>query len=382
MNGMGVDTGLRVMLRHQFEDGPALNVSFDAPMGVTALFGRSGAGKTSVVRAVAGLLHADKARIEVGGRVLSDTDAALHVPVHQRRVGYVFQEPRLFPHRDVRGNIRYGALRDLPEARLRNVTDMLGITDLLPRAPATLSGGEAQRVAIARALLSDPAVLLMDEPLASLDAGRKAQVLPFLERISAQAGVPILYVSHDMAEVARLADTLVVLDAGQVVAAGPAQDILSDPALVPHLGVQNAGAVLPGTLMQQDAGDGLSMVAVPGAHLLVPRVDAQTGAALRLRIPATDVMLATDKPKSLSALNILPAQVTAIEEGRGPGVMVRLSVGEAAILARITQRSAKAMALGPGSSVYAILKTVSVAPTAIGTAPLPARPDPLSLPQT
>lgn len=367
---------LSVEISHAFESF-TLDMAFDAPAGVTALFGRSGAGKTSLIRAVAGLLQPDHARISVRGRSLCDTDAGIELPPHHRRVGYVFQEPRLFPHKRVEGNILYGAPRSLPPKHRDTVVEMLGLGPLLDRRPAHLSGGEAQRVAIARALLSQPDVLLMDEPLASLDATRKAQILPFLERLRSESGVPILYVSHDMAEVARLADTLVVMADGRSVAAGPAHDVLSDPALVPHLGVQNAGAVLAARLVTPQAGDGLSEIAVGDARLIVPEIAAQAGAPLRLRIPATDVMIARTRPEGLSALNILPVTIVAIEAGRGPGVMVQLALQEARLLARITQRSANAMKLAPGQTVFAIVKTVSVAPGAIGVAPLQPGQSPL-----
>lgn len=363
---------LSLSLRHRFAGGAALDLAFEAPGGVTALFGRSGAGKTSVIRAVAGLLAPDEARITLAGRVLTDTGAGIALPPHQRRVGYVFQEPRLFPHRSVLANILYGAPRGMRRAQRDRVVEMLDIGAVLSRRPATLSGGEAQRVAIARAILSAPDILLMDEPLASLDVARKAVILPFLERLRAEAGLPILYVSHDMAEVARLADTLVVIEGGACVAAGPAERLLSDPALVPHLGVQNAGAVLAGRLKTPNAGDGLSEVAVPGGTLTVPRIIAPDGAPLRLRIPATDILLAQSRPEGLSALNILPVTVTDVAQGRGPGVMVRLALGEAHLLARITARSARQMALAPGAQVFAVIKTVSVAPGAIGGAPLPS----------
>ncbi|MGR3503308.1 molybdenum ABC transporter ATP-binding protein [Pseudaestuariivita sp.] len=360
-------SGFDVVLKHRFAGGAALDISFASSAGVTALFGRSGAGKSSVIRAVAGLFEPDAAEITVAGERLDGV--GVRVARHCRQLGVVFQEARLFPHMSVARNIAYGA-SGLPPERLSRIEEMLGLGPLMDRRPATLSGGEAQRVAIARALACQPRALLMDEPLASLDAARKAKVLPFLEALRAEAGVPILYVSHDIAEVARLADTLVLLEGGTVVASGPATDLLSDPALVPHLGVQNAGAVLPGTLAKRHAGDGLSEIALPAATLLVPEVEAPEGSPLRLRVPATDVMLARTRPEGLSALNIVPATVTGIEEGRGPGVMVQLALGPSRLLARITRRSARALDLAPGTEVFAILKTVAVAPGAIGAAPL------------
>ncbi|KNG94461.1 hypothetical protein ATO11_08525 [Pseudaestuariivita atlantica] len=375
---------LDIAIGHRFgPDGPALDVAFTAPPGVTALFGRSGAGKTSIVRAVAGLLKPDVARIVVGERVLCDSTKGLWVPVHRRRTGYVFQEPRLFPHRDVLGNILYGAPGRSLSQDDEAIVDMLGLRDLLRRNPATLSGGEAQRVAIARALVSRPDMLLMDEPLASLDSTRKAQILPYLERLRAEARVPILYVSHDISEVARLADTLVVLDRGTSMAAGPAVDLLADPALARHIGALNTGAVLSARLSRADAGDGLSEIDLNGVRMLVPQVAARPGAALRLRIPATDVMLAATRPEGLSALNVLPVRIVAVEDGRGPGVMVQLELadtteGPVRLLSRITRRSARALDIRAGASAFAILKTVSVAPAAIGGAVLTPSGAPLS----
>jgi molybdate transport system ATP-binding protein len=339
----------------------ALDVSFDAPRGITALFGRSGAGKTSVVNAVAGLLCPDNGRIVLNGRVLFD-GGGTSVPVHARRVGYVFQDARLFPHLTVRGNLLYGARDD---TGLDRIADLLDIAPLLSRRPGALSGGEAQRVAIGRALLSEPELLIMDEPLAALDGARKAEILPYLERLRDETGLPILYVSHSVEEVARLATTLVLLDQGRVVRAGPAAELFSDPALTPVFGPRAAGALLTGRVAAQHA-DGLTEIAVSGGRLLLPAVDADTDAPVRIRIAAQDVMLSLSRPKDVSALNILPVEVTELLSGHGPGVMVQLRCGEDLLLARITRRSAGVLGLVPGMSCFAVLKTVSVAQGAVG----------------
>lgn len=346
-----------------------LDVAFEGRGGVTALFGRSGAGKTSVVEAVAGLIRPDRARIVLGGDVLADTGAGVMRPAHKRRVGYVFQDARLFPHLTVRGNLIYGARFAPPGAArpLDDVVDLLGIADLLDRRIGGLSGGEAQRVAIGRALLAAPRLLLLDEPLAALDAARKAEILPYLDRLQG-AGLPILYVSHDVSEIARIADDIVVLDAGRVTRAGPLAEVLADPATVAATGVRGAGAVVTGRVTAQHA-DGLTEVAAAGGALFLPHVAVPVGAALRVRIEAQDVLIARAPPEGLSALNILPARIVSVTEGTGPGALVQLRAGEATILARITRRSARALELAPGHSVHAIVKSVAVAAGDIAPGP-------------
>ena len=346
-----------------------LDVAFEAPAGVTALFGRSGSGKTTVVDAVAGLLAPERGRVALEGRTLLDTEAGVRVPAHRRRVGYVFQDARLFPHLSVRRNLLFGrrfAPRGAALEEPGRVVDLLGIGPLLERRPGALSGGERQRVAIGRALLAGPRLLLMDEPLASLDEPRRAEILPHLERLRDEARVPILYVSHSVAEVARLATTVVVLEGGRVVRAGPAAEVLADPEAVPALGRREAGAVLPARVAGHDETDGLTELAVSGGRLWLPRIDAPPGALLRVRIEAQDVILALAPPEGVSALNVLPATVTAIREGEGPGAAVGLRAGEDRLLARITRRSVRALALAPGAQVYAVLKAMSVAPRDVG----------------
>ncbi len=330
--------------------------------GVTAIFGPSGSGKTSLINAIAGLTAPQEAFIQIGDRVLNDTARDIFVKPHQRRVGYVFQDARLFPHMTVAQNLRYGADAATP---LGDVAALLGIEKLLDRRPATLSGGEGQRVAIGRALLSQPDVLLMDEPLASLDQARRDEVLPYLDQLHRFSGTQVFYVTHSMAEVARLADTIVLLKNGRVSRAGPAMDILSDPAAVPDIGVREAGAVLQATLARPDAGDGLSALTTSQGTIYLPHVDAPAGAAMRVRILASDIILSRDRPDGLSALNILPATVTNLQEGAGPGVAVALVSGQDRLVARVTRRSARALKLKPGVSCFAIIKSVSVAPGAV-----------------
>lgn len=353
---------IEVDVKHSFP-GFELDATFEAPLGVTALFGQSGSGKTSVVKVVAGVLKADQARIVVDGTVLEDSAKGLRLPVPSRQIGYVFQEPRLFPHMSVLGNLRYGMRGD----DLENVVGMLGIEGLLTRRPGALSGGEAQRVAIGRALLTRPRMLLLDEPLAALDDARKAEILPFLERLRDEAGMPILYVSHSVAEIARLATTVVAMDAGRVVRSGPAADVLSDPDVVRVIGVRDAGAVVQARVVAHHA-DGLTELNWSGGTLWLPRLATAPGLEVRVRIEAQDVMLAAVRPEGISALNVVPVTVTSLRDGVGPGVMVQLRAGGDLILARVTGRSATAMELAEGWQGFAVVKSVAVASGDVGAA--------------
>lgn len=357
---------LSVRFAYRFGDF-SLDVAFEAPSGVTALFGRSGSGKTTVVNAVAGLLKPAAGRVQLDETVLFDSERRISVPVHHRRLGYVFQEGRLFPHLSVRQNLLYGRwfARNRSGAGFDHVVEMLGIGDLLARQPARLSGGEKQRVAIGRALLANPRLLLMDEPLASLDDERKAEILPYLERLREETEIPILYVSHSMAEVARLATTLVLMEKGRVVRAGPAADMLSDPENVPALGVRSAGASLHATVAAQEE-DGLTRLEATAGPLFLPRIEVPMGTRISIRILAHDVILSRSRPEGLSALNVLPATVTAVRLGDGPGAIIQIRAGDDLLLARITRRSALALALEPGADCFAILKSVAVAQSAVG----------------
>jgi molybdate transport system ATP-binding protein len=359
---------ISVAIRHGFA-GFTLDASFDAPPGVTALFGRSGAGKTTVVNAVAGLLRPEAGRIAVAGEVFVDMGRGIFLPPHRRRVGYVFQDGRLFPHLSVRQNLAYGArFAGSRAGDMGRVVELLGIGPILSRRPGALSGGEGQRVAIGRALLSNPRLLLLDEPLAALDAERKAEILPYIERLAGETGIPILYVSHAIGEVARLATTLVVLAGGRVVRAGPLAEVMGDPEAAPALGLREAGAVI-GARVVGHAADGLSELAFSGGALFVPRIAAPEGTEVRMRILARDVVLARTRPEGISALNILAVTVTRLKAGEGPGVMVGLKAGDEALLARITQRSATAMGLAEGMEIFAVLKSVAPAQEDVAARP-------------
>jgi molybdate transport system ATP-binding protein len=342
---------LRVKLEHRFP-GARLSVDFTVPPGVTALFGPSGAGKSSVLLAVAGLLRPDRAEITLDG-------SPLPAAPHRRRTAVVFQEARLFPHLSVRQNLTFGTRWAPPGGPgFAEVTDLLGLGALLDRPPLTLSGGEAQRVAIGRALLSHPQVLLMDEPLSALDAPRKAEILPWLEALVAKTRLPVLYVSHALPEIARLAQRMVVLDRGSQRAEGAVEDLLSDPDLAPLIGLTEAGSVIEAVVSGTDL-DGLTRAETPGGPLFLP-LAAAPGATLRLRLPAQDIILSRSRPEGLSALNILKARILHLSEAEGT-MLVQLALGPQRFLARITPRSARALSLAPGQEVHAILKTVALA---------------------
>ena len=341
----------------------ALDIRFAGIGGVTALFGRSGAGKTSTVQMIAGLMKPDSGRIAIGARVLFDGDKGLDTPAPQRRVGVVFQEGRLFPHLTVRRNLLY-AKAARGNGRFDGVIGMLGLETLLERKPATLSGGEQQRVAIGRALLSDPEILLMDEPLASLDAARKAEILPYIERMRDEAGLPIVYVSHQIEEVARLADRIVLLSEGSVAATGSVDEIFSRPDLMPLTGRFQAGAVLDARVAEQNLSGKMSRLAIPGASLWVPSVPLPVDSPMRIRIRARDVSIALEKPERISIRNVLPGTVHAVVESDGPFRTVTIAVadetGESRIAATVTASAVRDLGLTPGLPVFALIKSVAM----------------------
>ena len=347
----------------------ALDIAFEAPMqGVTALFGPSGSGKTTVLRCVAGLQRLADGRLSIGGELWQDGSAFR--PPWERAIGYVFQEASLFPHLSVRRNLLYGhrrALRGGAKAatRFEEVVALLGIEPLLERAPLRLSGGERQRVAIGRALLAQPRLLLMDEPLAGLDRFSKDEILPYLEALHAALSIPILYVSHDLAEVERLADHLVLLEAGRTVAAGALQDLQADPAL-PVARLPEASVALTATVAGYDPEYALTTLELEGGTILVPGECGPGGRVRRIRVRASDVSLAREPSTTSTILNILPA-VVAAAEAQGPAqmnVVVRLgAAGQGArLLARITRRSWVTLGLRPGDRIHAQIKSIALAP--------------------
>ena len=351
-----------VQLRHRLA-GFQLDVAFafGDRAGVTALFGPSGAGKSTVINAIAGLLKPEFGRVALGGETLLDTERGISVPARERRIGVVFQDARLFPHLNVKANLLYGFQRAREKgeaARIDGVIALLALERLLDRRPRTLSGGEKSRVALGRALLMNPRALLLDEPLAALDAARKAEILPYLDRLVRETKIPMLYVSHLLDEVARLADRMVVIDKGRVIAEGSLfevtqrLDLIAGKELLP-------GAVLEARILGHDDAHGLTELTLAGESLVVTRIDKPAGDTVRIRIDAPDVMLALSRPEGVSANNILAASVAAIEES-GTHADIQLSLKEARLIARITRRSLERLALKPGAQVFAVVKSVTI----------------------
>ena len=346
------------------------------PRGVSALFGPSGSGKTTCLRLLAGL-DRGAGTVRVLGEAWQDDARGVFVPVHRRSVGYVFQDHALLAHLSVEGNLDYGRKRARAAGRIVEdgaaraagaggiddaaVIGVLGIGALLERRPGGLSGGERQRVAIAQALLAQPRVLFLDEPLAALDAARKLEILPYLERLRDELAIPIVYVSHAMDEVARLADHLVLLDEGRVLAAGPIAEILARLDLPTAL-AEDGGVVIEGTVAGHDEPNGLTRIAFAGGELWVGRVERPVGAAVRARALARDVSLALQAPGPSSVLNVLSARVVEVRDLGPDRVNLRLAIGDGpvALLARITRRSQVALGLGPGAAVHALIKSVAL----------------------
>lgn len=341
----------------------SLDVDLHLPgRGVTALFGSSGSGKTTFLRVIAGLERAANACIEINGEVWQDDACGIFLPTHRRALGYIFQEASLFAHLDVQRNLEYG-MRRIPLAQrrvsLEQAVALLDIGHLKQRKTNKLSGGERQRVAIARALATSPKILLMDEPLAALDLKRKAEILPYLERLHDELDIPVLYVSHAPEEVARLADHLVLLENGRAVASGATNDLLTRLDLDIAHG-DSAAALITATIVSHDPEYHLSCAEFSGGQLLLPRQTSTIGRQVRIRIQARDVSLSLAPQRETSILNIVPATVTEISDDAAGQVMIGLDANGTRILARITRKSAVGMGLLPGRSVYAQIKGVAI----------------------
>jgi molybdate transport system ATP-binding protein len=349
--------------------GFTLDAAFTVPAtGITGLFGPSGCGKSSVLRCLAGLQYLPGSTCDVDGEVWQDD--AIFLKPHQRPIGYVFQEASLFQHLSVKANLLYGAPRDRGPAQagaigFDEVIDLLGLNKLLERSPRNLSGGERQRVAIGRALLSQPKLLLMDEPLSALDRLTKDEILPFLERLHARLSLPVIYVSHDIAEIERLADHLILMQAGRVLAVGPLREVQSDPSL-PLATARDAAVNFDATVDSYDPTYGLVTLQIDGGRLLVPAAPIEAGAQRRIRIAAGDVSLAREAPQHSSILNALPACVVASSPIGANETLVVLALGRdgrgARLLARVTRRSWDHLQLADGVAVYAQVKGVALAP--------------------
>ncbi|MCB2129706.1 MAG: molybdenum ABC transporter ATP-binding protein [Rhodobacteraceae bacterium] len=350
-------TGLDLNIRLQRLNF-TLEIDLDIALsGITALFGRSGAGKSSLLRVIGGFERAE-GRLRYGGSLWQDRGH--FVPPYRRGVATVFQSPTLFAHLDVAGNLAFAARRAGRTGDLAAMAGRFGLTALLKQPVHTLSGGEAQRVALARALLTDPKLILMDEPISALDQAARSEILQYIEALRDETKVPILYVSHSVAEVARLADRILLLEEGRVLGFGPTAAILSDNAAGPAFGGEEPGSLISARVAAMTA-DGLCALRFSGGTILTPDPLGAEGTEVRLLIRARDVMLATERPAGISALNVLPATVSAIEPVGPVSALVRLDCGGTALGARITQRSVKALGLTPGAPCHAILKTVALA---------------------
>ncbi len=341
-----------------------LDIDFTAPVpGITALFGRSGCGKSTAISLIAGLLSPEQGRVKIGDDMLVDTDSRVEVDARHRRIGVVFQDARLFPHLSVLGNLQYGARRvphGLPAPiRFDDVVELLGLGALTSRRPHELSGGEKQRVALGRALLSQPRLLLLDEPLASLDLARREEVLPYLEKLRDTLAIPIVYVSHQFDEILRLATRVVLLDSGRVVAHGDLATVSRHPALREIVGPDAVGAVMSGVVDGTDDA-GLTMVRMGDAQLVVDE-PAPVGQRIQIQVLARDVILAASRPVGLSVRNAVAARVVSVTPDVGRAVLVELDIGRAAtLLARITARASQELELAPQKEVWALIKAVSL----------------------
>jgi len=350
-----------------------LEARFESHGQLTALFGPSGSGKTSLINMIGGLLRPTTGRIEANGQVFVDTRARVFVPKHRRRIGYVFQDARLFPHMTVAQNLRYGSWFTPAAERyadLDQIVRLLGIEHLMDRRPTSLSGGERQRVAIGRALVASPRLILMDEPLASLDEARKAEILPYIERLRDELQIPIVYVSHSIGEVARLASDIVVMDKGKVTAVGATADIMLRTDLFSYENRAEEGAVLEMDVVARDERFDIGVLRSEAGEMRVPGLKALVGDRVRLRVRARDVMLALEKPERISGLNVLKGSVLSLEKSQGAHVDVIVDCNGQSIVARITRLSAQTLPITPGIKVFAVVKSVSLDGSSAG----PVRP--------
>ncbi len=352
-----------ILARFQLDYGEfKLDVDLELPAaGITVFFGHSGSGKTTLLRCIAGLQQAAQGFLEINGSIWQDSGRGLFLPTHKRPLGYVFQEANLFPHLTVRDNLHFGLkrLKKKPDlTNLEQTVELLGIDHLLERLPERLSGGERQRVAIARALALNPEILLMDEPLASLDFKRKQEILPFLSRLHQQLDIPVLYVTHSQQEVAQLADTLVIMENGHILAAGPLSETQNrlEVALIQD---RDATTVWQATVAEHEPEYHLTQVAFAGGFLSLPAMEAKIGTPLRVQIYARDVSIALEAPVATSILNVLPAIITDLADNQGGQSVVMLKVGSETLLAHITRKSALLLGLHTGMSVFAQIKGTS-----------------------
>jgi molybdate transport system ATP-binding protein len=360
---------IEAQIRHKF-GAFILDVAISVEQpGVTVLFGPSGSGKTTTINAFAGLFRPRQGRIVIGDHTVLDTQRSVDVPASERRIGYVFQDARLFPHMSVRDNLRFGwrRTRNADLAILDDVTALLGLEPLLGRKPAKLSGGERSRVALGRALLTDPQLLLLDEPLAALDTARREEILPYIETLRDRARIPMFYVTHSVEELSRLADQVVVLNAGRITSTGNVFDLLSDLEFSRLTGTPSYGAVIPVRVAGQREADGLTTLSFDGGEITVPRIERATGTALRVRVRAEDILLAREIPNGISANNVLSATVTSIHSHDGVHADVQLSCGGVRLVARITRASLVRLQIATAMELFAIVKSVTIDPRIVGS---------------
>ena len=339
-----------------------LEVKFALDRRVVGLFGRSGSGKTSLINAIAGISRPAQGHVRIAGTTLFDSALGVDVPSARRGIGYVFQDSLLFPHLSVEDNLLYGhRLRRTSERfiELPQVLGLLGLEPLLRRKPGTLSGGEKQRVAIGRALLAQPRLMLLDEPLAALDGPRKGEILDYIERLRDVLRLPMIYVSHSVPEITRVADALVVMSDGKDIAVGDVQWVMARMDLKPYTGRYEAGALVETTVLAHDTPHQLTRLRFSGGELIVPRLVAKPGEQVRVRIRARDVSIALERPRNISIQNILAGRVLAISDEAGPIVDVQLAVGEETLIARITRRSREELGIVVGQDLYALVKAVT-----------------------
>ncbi len=345
----------------QFE----LRAAFQCGASVTALFGHSGAGKTTLIRMIGGLLKPDAGSIKLNGDLLFDSEHGIDIPAHKRRLGHVFQHGYLFPHMSVKGNLLYGN-RGGTKAGFDQIVQLLDLGQLLLRWPRSLSGGEQQRVAIGRALLSRPVCLLLDEPLSSLHASLKRELMPYFERLCHESRIPIIYVSHSVDEVTRLADHMVLLSAGRVAGHGKIADVMSRLDLWPLTGRFEAGALLRAVVIGHDPDYGLTHLRLGEQTLVIPHTAAQSGQSVRLRIRSRDVSIALSKPREVSIQNVLHGRITELHRESGPFLEVRIDLGTQHLSARITRQAGDRLGLEVGKAVYALIKSVALDRASVG----------------
>ncbi len=344
-------------------DSFRLETQFEVEEGsITAIFGKSGAGKTSTINAIAGLTRPDVGVIQIGNTTLFDQHLRINLPIYKRQIGYVFQDDRLFPHMTVQNNLIYGTPKNRDVANSLNLTDiteLLELAPLLERRPRTLSGGEKQRVAIGRALLSNPKLLLMDEPLASIDVQHRFEILPFIQRVREKTGITIIYVTHALEEVIFIADQIILLSEGQVTAQGTVEEIMGRLDLHPMTSRFDAGAVISAIYSGYDREFDLGELSFDGGTLRIAGLNAEIGIHLRAHIRARDVSLMLDKPKDTSVLNVFKGELIEIRHEDGPQLDLLINIGTP-LIARITRKSLNDLNLDIGSKVYAMIKAVAI----------------------